>query len=335
MNNPRLSIVVAFYNVEKYLDACLSSVIDASIEDSEIIVVNDGSTDRSFEIATAFQQRYPDKIKVVNKEQGGMSDARNFGLAEARGEYIMFFDSDDLVMPGVINKMLHAAVESGADIAVADYYEFEDGSEQKRYRHDMAAFDEPLVSEEKRLIPLFKVEISYAIWNKLYKRSFLLSNGLTFLKGYWFEDLDFIFRAFYKAGKVIKVNELLYGYRQRPGSIMKSISRKILDKIDVMRKLGTYLKEEGKFRQYESWYNLLYVKMSLSVLYSSYKNMKDRELSMGIIKEVLDDPYFREITGSGLKEEHFLKKQEKILYRLIKYKIVNGFTLRTASLILK
>ncbi|NSL89789.1 glycosyltransferase [Chitinophaga sp. Mgbs1] len=314
MKQPELSIIVPVYNVESYLEACLDGILQTDLTNREVIIVDDGSTDTSAQIINRYKQRYPG-ITVYRKENGGLSDARNYGLERATGKYVIFPDSDDLVHAGAFDKMIAEAERQHADIVVADYYEFsEEGKHYRKDRYDKAIIEKPLITEEERLHPLFLIDVSFAVWNKLYRRSFLSENNLTFLKGFWFEDLDFVFTAFYRAGKVVKVNEMLIGYRQRSGSIMKNINNKILDKVTIMEKLGVFLDKEGKIEKYRRLYDILFIKMCFSVLYACIMNRNDKGKSKELIGKVLENPYLKKILRNYLSRYKELKTKEKYYF---------------------
>lgn len=331
MRQPKVSIIVPIYNVEKYLSANLDSIFGAKLEDKEILLVNDGTTDNSFVIAEEYYKKFPDNVTLLTKTNGGLSSARNYGLERAKGEYVMFFDSDDLVHPEAIDIMTAAADSSHADIVVADYYEFYDTNLRKKIRPDKALITTPLITEEQRLLPLFPINVSFAVWNKMYRRSFIKKNELFFLEGYWFEDLDFIFKAFYKAAKIIKVPEILYGYRQRDGSIMKSISPKILDKIKIMDQLADFLRKEGKFEKYKNKYDVLYLKMAFSILYVCVRQKKNKSDTSGIVDEIFKGLYFKGLISKSGLDTHDLSTKEQVMYFLTKFRLINRHTLKLAS----
>ena len=123
----KLSVVIPIYNVERWLPACLDSVLDPACEDYEILAVNDGSTDRSGEIAADYAARRPDRIRVISTPNGGLGHARNTGLEAARGDYLLFLDSDDRLAPGALREMTELLGKGGVDLlalSVADTQNF-------------------------------------------------------------------------------------------------------------------------------------------------------------------------------------------------------------------
>ena len=118
---PKLSLIIPVYNVENYIEKCLDSVVNQTIDDMEIIIVNDGSKDKSKEKINKYLQKYKEKIKYLEKENGGLSSARNFGIPHATGEYIAFLDSDDYVEPKMYEEMYNLAKKEDADMVECDF----------------------------------------------------------------------------------------------------------------------------------------------------------------------------------------------------------------------
>ena len=119
---PKVSVIVPFYNVEKYIEKCLNSLVNQSLEEIEIILVNDGSQDSSKEKAKEIEKKFPNKIKYYEKANGGLGDARNFGIKYATGEYIAFLDSDDYVEPTMYEEMYEKAKQENADMVECDFW---------------------------------------------------------------------------------------------------------------------------------------------------------------------------------------------------------------------
>ena len=117
---PKVSVVVPVYNVDKYLERCLDSLVYQTLKDIEIVIVNDGSTDKSAEIIKKYVQSYPNKVFAFEKENGGLSDARNFGIKKCHGNYIGFVDSDDYVSLDMFKKLYEKAISKDFDITVCD-----------------------------------------------------------------------------------------------------------------------------------------------------------------------------------------------------------------------
>jgi CDP-glycerol glycerophosphotransferase len=317
----QISIIVPFYNVELYFSQFLNSLLPIS-NNYEVILVDDGSKDSSIDIAIDFTNRF-ENIALYRKENGGLSSARNYGLQFAKGEYIVFFDSDDYIEDKTaITEMYNTAVKSNSDIVVAPYYEFIN-LDKKKFRFDKLNFKNDLILMEDKMNKLFKNSISFAVWDKMYRLDFLKSNSLQFKEGVWFEDLDFIFRSFFYANKISKIDSVLIGYRQREGSIMKTISPKILDKAYVLDGLYEFLGENNTLDVFYEKFKILYVKMIFSIIHSVLMNGGDQIIKQNILDEVFDLPFFNIVVKEELQLKTDLSNLEKTLLFLIKYKFIN------------
>lgn len=221
-----ISIVVPVYNVEKYLEECLDSLLKLEIE-KEVIVVNDGSKDKSSEILKRYENMNLDNFLVIDKENEGLSEARNVGMRVAKGEYIYFIDSDDFIDPIKFEKMYNEGVKNKADIiAGSGVYYYDSGKSEsiKRGQRLWGAYGGEI--ENILFYLLSKKNYETVVWLNIYKRDLLERNSLSFEKGYLHEDEIFTPRAlFYAKSIYIDLDEFYY-YRQREGSIVSSKGRK-------------------------------------------------------------------------------------------------------------
>ncbi len=231
----KLSIIVPVYNAEAFLRPCLDSLINQTIGDYEIILINDGSTDGSLAILDEYQQRFPDKIRVETVANGGQGRARNIGLRMARGDYLGFVDSDDWIDPHMYEKLLSAAEEAGADLAQCDRFDcWPDG---RCVYKDMTGYQG-------------KMAIDTAVWNKLIKRS--AAEGITFFEGLWYEDMAYVVGLVLRTEQIVNVREGLYFYRCGHTSTMNNNNaRKNLDMIQVLERLKGPMLEAGKQDSFE------------------------------------------------------------------------------------
>ena len=218
MNSPKVSIVMPTYNVAPYLSAAIESVLAQTYTNWELLVVDDGSTDNSNEVARKYASIEP-RISVLHKENGGLSDARNFGLERATGDFVHFFDSDDIIMPDFYSTMIDALVERNYDFVICGYYR---DSEQKNgtvINSDIKCKNLSTPFEyDNNTLPLFMHCFNYA-WTKLFRRSFLLSNNLRYQKGLSIiEDKEFMSRVVQCHPNFSFINYTGYRYqiRQRP-----------------------------------------------------------------------------------------------------------------------
>jgi len=203
-DNIKVSVIVPIYNTEKYLEKCILSMLDQTLKEIEIILINDGSTDNSAIICENYAKKYPNKINYINNKNCGCSASRNLGISLAKGEYISFIDSDDYIEKEMYEKMYEKAKSEDLDIIVCGIvlHNF-DGT--IRY-----SIPETPIDEYDYLLPKMKVS---NIWNKIYKTDFLKRIEVTFLETiHCFEDLLFSFECYTQAKKVFYLKEPFYHY---------------------------------------------------------------------------------------------------------------------------
>ena len=218
-----LSVIVPVYRVEQYLAKCLDSILAQNIPDMEILVVDDGSPDDCYTIMQRYARAYPEQIRIFQKPNGGLSDARNFGLSHAEGEYIAFVDSDDFLAEGMYPAMLSKARQQDFDLVVCDLnYVFPGG----RLQLASCNLSQDIFTEEE--IRKSMISLSPAAWNKIYHRR-LFTNGLSFQKGVWFEDVEFLYRLFPYLHSIGVVKQPFYQYVQREGAITATFDRRLFD----------------------------------------------------------------------------------------------------------
>lgn len=231
-----VSIVIPVYNVEQYLDRCMESVVGQTYTNLEIILVDDGSKDTSSAICDQWGKK-DDRILVVHQKNGGLSNARNTGINNASGKWIMFVDSDDVVSSNIVELLMQLAVSQDADIAIGGV------------KH---IFDEKSITFEEQVTPVFTYNATQAIremwyqhsflpsaWGKLYKRS--LFGGIRFTEKILFEDIDLMHELFWNSKKIVYSNIPLYGYVHRENSITTSkFSVRDCDILKISEKLMAF-----------------------------------------------------------------------------------------------
>lgn len=238
-----VSIIVPVYQVEKYIRQCVDSILAQTFTDFELILVDDGSKDQSGQICDEYA-RMDTRVKVIHKENGGLSDARNKGMDQASGNYFMFVDSDDYIAPTMIECLYESILNENADIAVCNYLYYFENDRKKNFATNIKS--EVLSGAE--IFYNRKNERNYGIWtvawNKLYKSETF--GKIRFRFGKYHED-EFWANDIYQMDiKVVMIPECLYYYRQRDNSIMgkKSIARNF-DIIEALQeRIFVYLKEE-------------------------------------------------------------------------------------------
>ena len=223
-----ISVIIPIYKVEEYLDECVTSVVGQTHNNLEIILVDDGSPDNCPQICDDWAKK-DDRIKVIHKKNGGLSDARNAGIEVASGEYIAFVDSDDYIKPDMLEKLFAAICRENADIAACGILDC------REYRQTAWGCRDFSGTSEQILAMLYN-DASYpvAAWNKLYRRS--CWRELRFPVGKTCEDAFTTYQLVHNAERIVMIPEALYCYRIRPGSIMTSaFSLKKMDEEEAWR----------------------------------------------------------------------------------------------------
>lgn len=233
-----ISVIVPVYNVEKYLHKCVDSIINQTYKDLEIILVDDGSPDNCPKICDEYAQK-DNRIKVIHKENGGVSSARNVGLISAQGEFVQFIDSDDFIKEQMIEKLISSLHETSSDIVVCRAITYYDSGKEKIQKNDK--WEEVLNRDDAA--KLIFSEMNNAMWNKLFKKE--LAEGILFEEGRTFgEDPYFLAQILNKSKKVSFVSEELYYYRQRENSITSGkFSEKRFDQVYFKDKMYDYFTE--------------------------------------------------------------------------------------------
>lgn len=232
MNSKKLSIIIPVYNVEKYLDDCLKSIIKQYIEEIEIILIDDGSTDKSGYICDKYSKDY-EYIHVIHKENGGLSSARNVGIKEARGEYIWFVDSDDYIANNAIVKIMDK-ISDEVDLVIGSY---------------CAIYNDGKLVYDYLLEPTYDINpyeyfynigsASYAAVRFICRRKFILDNNIFFTEGIYHEDEDWTPRVLCNANNFNIIPGTIYNYRVgNPNSIISTANiKKIYDKLFIAKKM--------------------------------------------------------------------------------------------------
>ncbi|QKT15263.1 glycosyltransferase family 2 protein [Limosilactobacillus reuteri] len=245
--NPSISVIVPVFNVEAWIEKCIYSILSQSFEDYELVIVDDGSTDNSSKICKSLSL-IDKRIKYFYKENGGLSDARNYGLKKATGEYIVFIDSDDYIDKNYLYLLFNSIKKNNSDVAVCG---FKWVDEKGNIIHNVPISNieqQYLISGKKLLYDVFNSE-GYAfivVWNKIYKKE--IFNHLSFDVNRLYEDEFINYKLFWNVHKVSIVNQQLYYYVQRDGSIKNSdISiKKIKDFNDLHKERMLFYKSKDK-----------------------------------------------------------------------------------------
>ncbi len=290
----KVSVIVPVYNVYPYLRKCLDSLVNQTLKDMEIIVVNDGSPDDSKEIIKEYEKKYWN-IKGYDKKNGGLSSARNYGLKYAKGEYIAFLDSDDYIDSNMYLDMYNKAKEQDFDVVVCDLTYIYDTKKVRAYsnlKNDIM---------DKNSIKKIMPTIYPAAWNKIYKHEMLRNSKVLFKEGVWYEDVEFLYRLFPYIGSIGVIPESYYNYVQRSGAITSTYDERLFNYISNFNGIVDYYKENNFYLEYKAELEYSYVRY----LYATFmKNASYLE------KDMFNKAY---------KEATYNVKKNFPKYRLNKY----------------
>lgn len=341
MKSDKISIVIPVYNVEKYLDRALKTVVNQTYRNIEIVIINDGSTDKSEDIILKYKEN-DERIIYIKQKNTGLSEARNAALKKITGEYVFFFDSDDFLELNII-EVLHNVIEKeNADMAISGYYVY---NEENKVRHEINH-----INKETEIIDTKKVDFMKEqyinhkyenhVWDKLYKTSIIKENNLNF-KSQMIEDILFNMEIYPYLKKIVYIKQPLYNYCIRNTSITGKYNENLFDMyIKLFELLERYSVEENikfsyqKFLEYNV-YNLLvlcannhfknkkYHRFFLDIekLYKNKKILNYNEQLSNDINELILNKHKRKFIKLMCK--YIKNKKNKKLYYLffIKYKL--------------
>lgn len=243
-----VSVIIPIYNVSTYLRECLDSVVNQTYRNLEIILVNDGSTDESEEIAKEYLKDR--RVQLISIPNGGLSKARNVGMDNANGEFVYFIDSDDYIDLGFLEEMVKIAQENGVDIVCNEQIVRFEGKDKKLRQE----------REVRVLIPDSQnIAIGGAVWRCLFTRSLIITSGVYFLEGKIHEDEGFLYMIFPLCQKFAIYCGRPYYYRQRVGSIMDQHKKfRSYDLLDIFEEIFLFYREKGLLGIFKPPYFLLY-----------------------------------------------------------------------------
>lgn len=327
----KVSVIVPVYNVENYLAKCLDSLVRQTYQNIEILVVNDGSKDDSEHIIQEYAQKYPEKVKPFIKENGGLSDARNFGIDHATGDYLGFVDSDDYVAPSMFEEMVHLAEKNQSKMVICNIQKVDENGKVTQKLTQI-----PNMPEKIDLGNNFSVfsDLSYFACNKLFKKE--LFRNKRFKKGAHFEDIQLIPQLLLECDTISQTQNFHYQYLERTDSITKTHTEKgldilkaVIDVEQVFEKSGYSgrKKELKNFQIFEGVYSFLaylaFVKDERTFYDMSAKLeifIKDRELKL---KDILNYSRFDKnyLLSLPLKKKIyyllFFAGQKKLIRKLV------------------
>ncbi len=322
-NEPLISVIVPVYKVEKYLDKCVNSILNQSYKNIEVILVDDGSPDKCPEMCDNYQKK-DKRIKVIHKQNGGLSDARNEGIKLAKGKFITFVDSDDYIHKELISVLYENLHNYQCDISCCELLSFKREEECKNIKvsdQNVIVYDRD--EYIKKYMKIGSQTIEYYAPTKLFKKEVLRENQ--FPIGLTSEDVFGTYKALLKSKKIVKSNLKMYFYRINQSSITGSFSEKDFDLVKIWDLVVEYTKNEAP--KYLKYAIINRKRINFTLLYRLAKNLDSKELKNSKrVEELLNE----------------LKKDRKLLTKSnIEFKrkvIINLFCLNyffTAKIIKK
>lgn len=226
---PEISIIVPVYKVEQYLDRCINSILQQTFQDFELILVDDGSPDACPKMCDEWAKK-DKRIRVLHKENGGQSSARNYGLDAATGKYIGFVDSDDWIAKDMYEYLYQLLASYNVDIAMCDYVRTKKQIEVKKTDEIISIYFEKEI--DKFFYRIDGGKSFYSVWNRLYKREQLID--IKFIEGKINEDVDFTYKVYKKVKKIAVSNQVKYFYFKNDNGITRrKLSLKDLDLFEI------------------------------------------------------------------------------------------------------
>lgn len=246
-NTYLVSVVVPIFNADRHLITCVESLIRQTYKNLEIILVDDGSTDNSPRLCDELAAR-DQRIRVIHQANSGAARARNVAIAQAKGEYLALIDSDDYIQIDYIEKLVHAMVRSDADISVCGFtHLYSDGT---KVEHSLFDVDETVITGRDAIVDFLYEDsrLYHVFWNKLYKTSLFRENGISIPDGGIFEDSRTLYKLYRYATRVACINDLLYTYIHREGSLMnRKFDRRNLELLNfIPREASNWLNRNDK-----------------------------------------------------------------------------------------
>lgn len=295
--NPKISVIVPMYNVENYIDKCIQSIINQTLKDIEIILVDDGSIDKTVEISNKYAEN-DKRIKVIKQKNKGVSSARNYGVSIAEGDFITFVDSDDFIEIDMLEVLYNAAIYNKCDVILSGIKIVKDSNIEYEFTTDSKIYTK---QEVFKLFYFDKKPFSpnYA-WGKLIKRS--VCNKIKFREDiFLMEDALFSMELFINcSNNIMFLKKYLYNYVQRDGSESKHFSKKRITSFYALEELLNFAK--GIDKKYEKSFLKVYSKLILSILQDiisfDFQNNKEEyfKISRSLNKHYIDNMRSKDIT---------------------------------------
>lgn len=308
-----VSVIIPVFNVEKYLNKCITSVIEQTYKDLEIILVNDGSTDKSGEICDKFLD-LDERIKVIHKANGGLSDARNRGILEATGQWITFVDSDDFVSIDYVEYLFNLIEKFDADISIATYTYVTEKKQISRSTGEVSLLDTETTLKRMLLDDGFDM----GAWAKMYRADFF--KKVKFPVGKLFEDSYTTYRIVAQASRIAFGSKAIYFYINRSDSIVnQTFNPQKFDLIEMNQETKSFIESDYPSLISEANRRLIWAYFSTlnQVLNSNNKDVID-EHSPQLVEYIISQNKF-------IKTDSSVPKRDKIAFYLLKYLGIRGY----------
>ncbi len=314
MGSPKVSVIIPVYNVENYLKQCMDSVLGQTLEDIEVICVNDSSTDGSLAILQQYERK-DSRVKVITQKNGGAGAARNNGMKLATGKYLSFLDSDDFFEPNMLELAYENAEKYHSDFAVYcsdQYHTEEDCFKEAKWVVRKAELPpyQPFTYRQMTM-NIFKVFVGWA-WDKLYLREFVENHNLQFQEQRTSNDMLFVFSAVFLAKRISFVDEVLaHQRRDTKDSLSKTRENSWQCFYHALSALKSRLIEENKYKELERDF----INYALHACLWNYRTLAEPTKSM--LGDKLRNEWFRELGIADKEEDYFYIRTEYEEYRNI------------------
>lgn len=337
----KISVIIPVYNSSKYLKACLDSVFNQTLDDFEVICVNDGSTDDSLNILKSYKKDY-DNIEVISTENNGQGFARNQALKMAKGDYIYFLDSDDWININTLKRLYYKS--SNEDLDLLFYQSINYLENTKQYHEtDLDNFkclddhfgEDVIFNHNDTKDFIFEIPVNPVA--KLYKRSFLIENDIKFPEGHYFEDNAFFYKVYFKCEKAGFLKEQLYNRRVRENSVTTMLNKSSFDIIEANNNIIKTFINEGQYEKYKkqltnhTFDNVMYFfnRFPLELKYKFYEIMRAEFLGFNDKKDDFEEYLNKEnllIHNIIVKNKYYVDYLSEYKFETADYMIFDGNT---------
>lgn len=319
----KVSILIPVYNVEEYLDQCLRSVINQTYENIEVIIVNDGSTDNSLSLIQKFVKT-DRRLKVINQNNKGVSNARNVALKESTGEFIFYLDPDDYLTENCINDLVEKIKLDNSDMVIFDYSRIND-NESNEIIVSLGLNEENIYSGREIAELMLKNLIQGYTWLRLYKRDNLIKHNFRFEERKKVEDFFPVFKETCMTEYISYINSSLYKYRQRVGSLVNSKDKDLMtDFIYAMKLTADYAQNKGFDISLIEEFKLIKSCIVIKNYYMFNKNLDNiySDFKKNGLDQVFPKISFKLINSSNIKSVFLIVAWRLKLYDKVK-RLVN------------